>query len=212
MALPKITTYQAPSATDLPKAKVSWTLDPARTALLVHDMQRHFIKSFTPDAEPLPTLFRNIARLTTHCDSLSIPVFYCAQPGDQNPLDRGLQQDFWGPGMTATDGNPDIVAEVTPRDNHVVVTKWRYSAFQRTNIERMLRSRGRDQLIVCGVYAHIGCLLTVADAFMRDIQPFMVADAVADFSREKHDSALEYVSGHCGIVLDTDSVIGALSK
>jgi len=60
------------------------------------------------------------------------------------------------------------------------------------------------------VYAHIGCLTTALEAFMRDIQPFMVADALADFSEEEHRIACEYASGRCARVLNTADVLADL--
>lgn len=210
MALPSIKPYDIPALTDLNPSRAQWQLDPSRSALLIHDMQNHFVRAFTADESPISTATANILRLRNICDELEIPVFYTAQKGDQIQLDRGLQRDIWGTGMTSENNSPAIIAPLTPGDNHHVLTKWRYSAFLRSNIEPMLHVRKRDQLIVCGIYAHIGCMLTVADAFMRDIQPFLVSDAVADFSREKHEMACNYIAGHAGVVSDTETVIGQL--
>ncbi len=211
MALPKIQPYALPTASELPGSKPQWIADRSRVALLVHDMQNYFIRSFTPASEPVTTVVSNINRLRALCENMGIPVFYTAQPGDQNQLDRGLQRFVWGSGMSSADNNPDIFEDVSPASHETVVTKWRYSAFQRTSFTEMMNVRKLDQLIITGVYAHIGCLLTAADAFMKDIEPFFVADAVADFSREKHDDACKYVSGHIASVLTTEQLILQLS-
>ncbi|PHM73866.1 isochorismatase family protein [Xenorhabdus kozodoii] len=85
--------------------------------------------------------------------------------------------------------------------------KWRYSAFFKSNLLHRLRDLNRDQLIICGVYAHIGCLTTAIDAYSHDIETFFVSDAVADFSEEKHHLALRMAAEICAVVASTEQVI-----
>jgi isochorismate hydrolase len=88
-----------------------------------------------------------------------------------------------------------------------VFTKWRYSAFARTDLLAWLRGHEVDQLVICGVYAHVGVLMSAVDAFTDDIQPFVVADAVADFSAEDHRFALEYAARNCAVVAMAEDVL-----
>ncbi|NRQ31992.1 isochorismatase family protein [Nonomuraea sp. NN258] len=201
MGLPVIEPYSLPA--EAPASKVSWPIDPARAALLVHDMQNHFLAPF--QAGPIPDVIGNIQQIRKHCVAQDIPVLYSAQPGAQQPKQRGLLTDFWGPGLGGEPYAAAIVDELKPDDPDTVLTKWRYSAFVRTDLAHRLH--GRDQLILVGVYAHIGVLATALDAFMRDIQPFVVADAVADFSRGHHEYALDYASQRCARVVTTAQVL-----
>ena len=211
MALPKIAPYSYREQEH--QNRVNWRVDPARAALLVHDMQRYFVRAFEleRDGQPLPDAQINIAianirRLLDAAHAANIPVYYTAQPPRQNPADRRLLTDFWGDGLQ-DDENAQILDELAPTEADTVLTKWRYSAFVRSPLEEQLKDLGRDQLIIGGIYAHIGCLTTALEAFMRDIQPFMVTDALADFTEKEHHMACEYASGRCARVLNTAEVL-----
>ena len=211
MALPKIAPYSYREQEH--QNRVNWRVDPARAALLVHDMQRYFVRAFEleRDGQPLPDAQINIAianirRLLDAAHAANIPVYYTAQPPRQNPADRRLLTDFWGDGLQ-DDENARILDKLAPTEADTVLTKWRYSAFVRSPLEEQLKDLGRDQLIIGGIYAHIGCLTTALEAFMRDIQPFMVADALADFTEKEHRMACEYASGRCARVLNTAEVL-----
>lgn len=212
MGLPKIPLYALPQAAELPVPKAPWRIEASRAALLVHDMQNYFTAAFAQDASPLAPAIANIALIAKACRALGIPVFYTAQNGNQDRRDRGLQADLWGPGMTSAPEHQDIIDPLTPEKGDFVLVKHRYSAFQRSNLETLMRVRGRDQLIITGIYAHIGCLSTATEAFQRDIEPFFIADALADFSRQRHDMALEWVAATCGVPMTTQQLVTALGE
>lgn len=208
MAIPSLSSYPMPQVGDFPKSKAGWAFAPERAALLIHDMQEYFVRFYGESNPLVDELTANIKALRAALKAQRAPVIYTAQPGSQSAEDRGLLNDMWGPGLNAHPELQQIVQALAPDGDDTVLAKWRYSAFRRSPLEQMLKEAGRDQLVICGVYGHIGCMTTALDAFMRDIKPFMVGDAIADFSLEDHLATLKYVAGRCGVVVGVDSLIG----
>ncbi|WP_061708311.1 isochorismatase [Pseudenterobacter timonensis] len=210
MAIPKLTGYTLPTAADLPQNKVNWAFEPEHAALLIHDMQAYFLNFWGENCPMMAQVVANIVRLRDYCKQHNIPVYYTAQPKEQSDEDRALLNDMWGPGLTRSPEQQRIISELAPDETDTVLVKWRYSAFHRSPLEQMLKETGRNQLLITGVYAHIGCMTTATDAFMRDIKPFFIADALADFSREEHLMSLKYVAGRSGRVVMSDDLLPSI--
>lgn len=202
MTIPKIASYDIATAATEYHNKVNWRPEAGRAVLLIHDMQNYFINFYGEEAEITRRLTDNIKQLKAICKAAGIPVVYTAQPAHQNPRDRALLTDFWGPGLKDSDNEQQIVSALAPDDDDTQLVKWRYSAFQRNALHQLMHEQRRDQLIICGVYAHIGILATSLEAFMTDIQAFVVSDVVADFSAEDHRMAIDYISRRCGVVTE----------
>lgn len=210
MSIPKIIDYPMPQRADFPANKTDWRPDPARAVLLIHDMQHYFLRFYDMNGGLVPALVRNLVLLRQWARRNAVPVVYTAQPHKQPAADRALLNAMWGPGLPAAGPEQQhIIEELTPGTDEIVLTKWRYSAFNRSDLLERMRSQDRDQLVIGGIYAHIGCMVTAVDAFMNDIQAFLVGDAVADFSEEEHNFALKYVATRCGHVIGTQSLAGA---
>ena len=210
MAIPRIAPYPLADTGPLPGPVVDWRPNGKRAALLVHDMQNYFLRAFDRTREPVSTVVPNIRRLIDAFDAVGAPVFYSVQPPAQAPERRGLLTDFWGTGI-ADDDEAAVIPELSPGAAHHRVTKWRYSAFERTDLRQALAFAGRDQLLITGVYAHMGCQVSAADAFMNDVQPFIIADAVADFSATEHHDAVHWVGRRAGVALRTSTALSALT-
>lgn len=206
MAIPAIDAYAMPTTSDLPKNTAAWKADPQRALLLVHDMQEYFVAPYDRAQPPATELVDNIQTVRESFTTAGAPVLYTAQPGGMSQTERGLLADFWGPGMKAVDEHRRIIPSLAPTAAETVITKWRPSAFCRTSLLQRMREMGRDQIVITGVYAHVGLLMTAHDAFSHDIETFIVSDAIADFSREQHLGTLHYAASRCAVVTSTAEV------
>ena len=71
-----------------------------------------------------------------------------------------------------------IADAVAPDTESCVIEKSRHSAFFKTPLEELLRKMNRDQVVVCGVFAHHGVMVSTIDGNMRNFQMTLVADAL----------------------------------
>ena len=132
MAIPKLQAYALPEASDIPANKVNWAFEPSRAALLIHDMQEYFLNFWGENSAMMEKVVANIAALRDFCKQNGIPVYYTAQPKEQSDEDRALLNDMWGPGLTRSPEQQQVIAALAPDEDDTVLVKWRYSAFHRS--------------------------------------------------------------------------------
>lgn len=210
MSIPKPSSYTLPIEKDLPVNRVDWPVDHEHTALLIHDMQNYFINFWESDDELISQVILNISILKNQCKMLGIPIFYTVQSKKQSNKERGLLTDMWGLGLQSYPEQCEITKLLSPDPDDTVISTCRYSAFLHSDFEELLKSQQCEQLIICGIYGHIGCLITANDAFMRDIKPFIVSDAIADFSYDEHIMTLKYIASSCGKIVTTTNLLEEL--
>ena len=72
-----------------------------------------------------------------------------------------------------------------------VLQKKRYSAFYETDLEKILRAKGIQDLIISGVMTNLCCETTARDAFMRDYRVFFLIDGTATGKEDHHLATLK---------------------
>jgi ureidoacrylate peracid hydrolase len=102
--------------------------------------------------------------------------------------------------------------DIRPEDAQI--TKTRYSAFIQgsSNIERHLRDRGIDTLLVTGTATNVCCESTARDAMMLNFKVVMVADGLATHTDEEHNATLSSFYGQFGDVQTVDEVVQSLER
>lgn len=171
----------------------------ARTALLVIDMQRGFLEPGAAlEVPPGRELIPRIRRLIDCCRGVGIPVIFtefvysAALPclrGDpfgpeHLPSQEGKPTGLGHPSSNCLLGqegvnSPDIVAELAPAHDELIVHGHAYDKFYGTNLDHALRSRDIRYLILTGIMADICVNCTLLSASTREYRVTAVTDAVA---------------------------------
>ncbi len=101
---------------------------------------------------------------------------------------------------------------VSPLRNEFVVTKHRFSGFFGTDLDLVLRSRGIETLLLCGVATNVCVETTVRDAFNLDYNVILVEDCCGPFALDEHAATLTNISKYFGIVSDSKTLTEVLKR
>lgn len=208
--------------------------DRHRIALLIIDMQRDFLEPngfgalLGNDVSRLRGAIAPCARMLAVARKLDIPVIHTREGhrpdlADAPPsklarggLDVGIGDQ--GPmGRVLIRGEPGhaIIAELAPVAGEPVVDKPGKGAFYETDLELILKNRGIETLIVCGVTTEVCVHTTVREANDRGFECLVLEDCVGSYFPEFQRVALDMIKAQGGIfgwVTTSEKTIAGLSK
>ena len=194
-------------------------IEAKKTALLVVDMQNHFIEAVETARGIVPNINRIGAALRA---TGGLVVWIRASHGEQG---RGAWTMFFDNFLTPelgaearrrlTPGDPahELYGELDVQADDPVVDKDRFSAFIQgsSNLEALLRGRDVDTVLVTGTNTNVCCESTARDAMMRDFKTFMVEDANAAINDREHIDGLRTFVQVFGDVITTEEALALIS-
>lgn len=181
-------------------------IEPAKTALLICDLQNDFLHpkgayaragQTSPDIAALPARVKPVAEKLRKAGGWIVSTHFTLVPGKGGEpfisphlkkLRPFLAKGDFAPGSWGQ----DLVDELQPAD--LKVEKVAYSAFHMSRLEWVLRKAGIETLAICGIVTNGGVASTLRDAHTRDFHTILLSDGCAAFKREVHDTAVVSLS------------------
>jgi ureidoacrylate peracid hydrolase len=200
-------------------------LDPARTALVVVDLQNGFMMDGVGHAV-CPTardIVPNVNRLATAVRATGGKVFWIRNTHyDECFTSWSILHDYTVPDKRAhrirsmsedTLGN-ELWADLDVKAEDDIVRKTRFSAFIQgsSDLELRLRRLGIDTLLITGTVTNVCCESTARDAMMLNFKTIMITDGNAAANDEEHNAALIAFYLTFGDILSTDETIACLER
>ncbi len=152
--------------TSMDRAPSIRRLDRARSVLLVVDIQERL----APHVEDHEAVLARTVALLAAASRLGIPALATEHAADRiGPLVRQVRDRLHGDGIFG---------------------KRCFAATDEPTFDAWLRSRGRAQVVVTGMEAHVCVLQTALGLAGRGFEPFVVADAVGSRAERRLDRML----------------------
>jgi len=201
-------------------------LDPRTTALLVVDLQCAYLdealnNSFCRDALDIVPNVNRIAQALRTGGGLVVWIQNTATEESltswsmyNNRVMNRARRDKRFEGIREGSPGHALWPGLDVKEGELRIKKTRYSAFIQgsSDIERHLRARGIDTLIVTGTGTGTCCESTARDAMMLNYATIMISDANAASSDEEHNASLTAFFRNFGDVMSTEEIIGFIRR
>jgi nicotinamidase-related amidase len=151
-------------------------VDPTKTALIIVDMQNDFVREggslLVPDADGTIPKIKGLLDLARESGMKVVFTQDTHTEGDP-------EWEIWPEHVREGSWGWEIVDELAPREDELVIRKVRYDAFYGTHLDHYLRVWGVDTLIICGTVANICVHYTAASAALRWFEVVISRDATS---------------------------------
>lgn len=194
-------------------------VDPATTRFLVIDVQNDFCAEggwFDKHGNDLSLIHEAVDRLTAFLDvarSVGMPPIFVRAIYDEIYLSPPMLERHARTGLgiehcqSGTWGAEFF--RVAPREDELVITKHRYSAFKDTELNALLRAQRVENLLVAGVTSNVCVESTARDAYMLDYHVVFLGDGSATYEEQAHEATLANIRRAFGIVAGISEVTEA---
>jgi nicotinamidase-related amidase len=209
------------------------SLDLARSAFIIIDMQRDFLEpggfgaALGNDVTRLQAAVGPCQAMLAAARAAGMLVIHTREghrpdlsDAPRLKVDRGdpaMRIGAPGPmGRILVRGEPghDIIAALYPRADEPVIDKPGKGAFYQTDLDLMLRNRGIETLLVGGVTTEVCVNTTVREANDRGYRCVVLADCCASYFPDFHAAGLAMIKAQGGIfgwVSTSQALLGALT-
>lgn len=188
------------------------TLEAARTALVVIDLQRGVVGRETAPHPAAEVVQRSalLLQAARRVGVLPVLVHVGGAPDYADRLRRSADQAM--PRQPLTPDWSEFVEECAPQEGEVTVLKRQWGAFYGTDLDLQLRRRGIDTLVLCGIASEFGVESTARDAYEHNYRQVFVEDAMSGLSEQSHCNAIERIFPRIGHVRSTQQVLALLGE
>ncbi|MDQ4128154.1 MAG: cysteine hydrolase [Actinomycetota bacterium] len=179
-------------------------VDPTKAALVVVDMQNDFVKEggtlVVPDAEATIPKIQGLLALAR--GSGMKVVFTQDTHAEGDP-----EWEIWPEHVREGSWGWEIVEDLAPREDELVIRKVRYDAFYGTHLDHYLRVWGVDTLVICGTVANICVHYTAASAALRWFEVVIPRDATSALDPFDLEASLRQTSFlFAGKIAESESI------
>lgn len=209
------------------------SIDPSRMAILVIDMQNAFASKggmfdlWGYDISNIPQITESIKRITGAARARNLKVVHIVHRLSPDLREVGPMSRFWyNKDLRYYRENPEmldklilrgtwgaeIIDELMPREDEVVIEKQRFSAFVGTELDMMLKTYDIRYLVFTGVTTNICVESSLRDASHLEYLPILITDATGASPPSQQESTIGNVKQVFGWVTSSKHIISAIQK
>jgi nicotinamidase-related amidase len=170
-----------------------------KPAVIVVDMINDFVAGIFK-SDRAARIIPNISALLEHARKAKVLVIYAT---DAHLPEIDPEFDVWGRHAEAGSWGAEVIDELTPKEGDFRVIKRKYSAFQGTDLDQLLRELKVDTVILTGVVTDICIQHTAADAFFRGYKVVVPKDCVEAVDEATQEASVKFIERTYGSTVTT---------